>query len=185
MRHEAELRHRLPMRGVHNGCPRVPAGATAATPGRGGIVAGRGPIPKEQRSRERDTVPMAAIPSRGGKAKRPALPRTYGNDGEQVAFLASTRARWRTWCDSDQASVFSPTDWLRLLDLAPQWDQYARTGNPKILTEIRLNEAKLGATREDRLRLRWKLEGDGPIAPKQGNARRMPRSRRDPRKEAS
>lgn len=121
-------------------------------------MAGRGPAPKDPSKRARRNKDAAAetkLPrARTRSAKPPALPGARG-------FLAPTRAWYATWCSSPQAAQFIETDWLRLHMTARLVDQFYRTEFPleakQLMSEIRLNEQKLGATPEDRLRLRWRL----------------------------
>jgi hypothetical protein len=79
------------------------------------------------------------------------------------SFSEETRRWYATWAGSPQASMFTGTDWQRLAMLAPLVDAYFAEPTKELLGEIRLNEALLGATPVDRLRLRWKLPdaGDG------------------------
>jgi hypothetical protein len=64
--------------------------------------------------------------------------------------------------------------------LAPLVDEYFRAPTKELLAEIRLNEAKLGATPEDRQRLRWKI--DPPAGEELGDAKPSARTREDPRR---
>jgi hypothetical protein len=113
-----------------------------------------GPSPKEGGKRERrnePTFPAVELSiGAGGKVKAPVLPRAR-------KYLPATRAWYTTWSRSPQASQFTTTDWLRLHMLAELVDAYFREPSARVLAEIRLNEAKLGATAEDRLRLRWRM----------------------------
>jgi len=72
-------------------------------------------------------------------------------------FTAATRAWYKTWATSPQASQFIGTDWQRLHMLALIVDKYFRSPTPGVLAEICRRESGLGATPEDRLRLRWRL----------------------------
>jgi hypothetical protein len=114
-----------------------------------------GPVPKDGEKRQRrnePTFPPVELDERGDPAKAPKLPNAR-------RYLAATKAWYATWASSPQASQFTGTDWLRLHMLAELVDGYFRADDPglqqKLMGEIRLNEAKLGATPEDRLRLRW------------------------------
>lgn len=146
-------------------------------------MGGRGPVPQEKRSRDRDEVPKTDLSGSRGRKYHPFPPR-YGPPGEEVACLPGTRRIWETWRTSPQAEAFTATDWLRLEALVPLWDQYLRTGEVKLMAEIRLNEASLGATPADRLRLRWRIDGEGS---ERGSTPRKTSSRAkgDPRREAS
>ena len=132
---------------------------------------GRGPAPKPQRSRERDTKASTTIPANARAIDPPALPDRP--DGEP--WTERTLDWYARWSRSPQATLFTPTDWGRLHDLALVYDQFVETGDYRRLAEIRQNETLLGATHLDRTRLRWSIEQE-EAAPK---ARRA--SRRDPR----
>lgn len=96
-------------------------------------------------------------------------------------LTAATRRRWRMWATSPQAALFLETDWLVLERLAKLWDAFER-GDLAVASEIRLTEAKLGATTEDRLRLRWRLaEQKSGEEREQPTQRKSSRGRRDPR----
>jgi hypothetical protein len=112
--------------------------------------------------------------------------RSLGGGGHSAAppplgsgYSERTRAWYATWAKSEQASEFSPTDWQRLHMLAPLVELYFTSPSKDLMAEIRQNESKLGATAEDRLRLRWRIGGDAPddrTEPAAGS-----RARRDPR----
>lgn len=63
--------------------------------------------------------------------------------------------RWyQTWRESAQAQLFTPTDWQRLAILAPLVEKHFSGPTGATMSEIRLNEERLGATIVDRLRAR-------------------------------
>lgn len=68
-------------------------------------------------------------------------------------YCPATLAWWDNWCDSDQAEIFTSTDWFRLMMLAQVVDEFF-LGDTSRMAEIRLNEEKLGATVRDRQNLR-------------------------------
>ena len=139
-------------------------------------MAGRGPAPKDPAKRERRNAEPVTQLTGDAKVAAPKLPGAN-------KFLAATRAWYATWCSSLQAAQFLATDWQRLHMLAPLVDRYFREPDPRLLGEIRLNEQKLGATAEDRLRLRWHLreaEREEERTQKKG-ARKSSRRRADPR----
>lgn len=138
-------------------------------------MAGRGPTPKppERRAR-RNAAPETVELEVGCAAEAPVLPDADG-------YREETRAWYRTWCEAPQGTQFLATDWQRLHMLAPLVDAFFDSSRgprerKELLSEIRLNEQKLGATPEDRLRLRWNLR-----APAADNERRPSRKRSDPR----
>jgi hypothetical protein len=118
-------------------------------------VAGRGPAPKETRSRERDQrqrEESLMVVVDDGKAHGPALPDT-------LDWPAATLTWWETWRRSPQAQMFTDTDWSFLLDTAVLHAEFWM-GNRSLAAELRLRAAKFGATPEDRARL--KLEVGDP-----------------------
>ncbi len=123
-------------------------------------MAGRGPLPKMQRQRERDTRRRMAemtIVKPDGEVRGPELPPGYSD--EVVEW-------YETWRRSPMAQLFEETDWTRLrLILAPLIESYLRRPTAAALSEIRLNEERLGATYADRLRARILVEDEAPLAP--------------------
>jgi hypothetical protein len=120
-------------------------------------VAGMGPPPSENRRRRNaDTFEgyESAVVS-DAEVRGPDLPQAdlYG---------PQTIAWYETWRRAPQAAVFVPTDWQRLIMLAPLVDAYYLEPSTKLLAEIRLNEGLLGATHADRLRARIKVEQPRP-----------------------
>lgn len=113
-------------------------------------MAGIGPAPKDPSQRRRRNADIAAatvLPAEGPQGSTPDLP---GN-----AYDARTMSWYETWRTSPQATVFVATDWQRLHMLAELVQQYWEEPRKELLSEIRLNEAALGATAADRIRLRW------------------------------
>lgn len=113
-------------------------------------MAGIGPVPKDPSQRRRRNADIAAttvLPAEGPDSTTPGLP------GD--AYDSRTLAWYETWRTSPQATVFIATDWQRLHMLAELVQQYWEEPRKELLSEIRLNEAALGATAADRIRLRW------------------------------
>ena len=143
--------------------------------GGSGLMAGRGPIPKDPEKRvRRNKVPDSVELEAGKTGDAPPLP---GADG----YREETRVWYRTWCESPQGTQFVATDWQRLHMLAPLVDAFFDQAAPadqrqRLLGEIRLNEQRLGATPEDRQRLRWNLRPPA-VTPERKPSRR----RSDPR----
>jgi hypothetical protein len=98
-------------------------------------------------------------------------------------YSERTRRWWATWASSPQASKFHETDWQRLEMLAPLVDLYFGNPDRQLMAEIRQNEAKLGATPEDRERLRWKIE-EPQVPSADEPARKSSRARKDPLSDA-
>lgn len=121
-------------------------------------MAGRGPAPKQTHQRERDTRRRQAdvvSVSQDGEIRGPDLEGPYSEQ---------TFAWYRDWQVSPQASLFQITDWRRLLLLAPIVDGYFRRPTAAALSEIRLNEERLGATYVDRLRAKIRVEEEAEDA---------------------
>lgn len=135
----------------------------------------RGPAPKDgdKRLGHRAADPVTSL----GPAPKtaPALP-------SAADYSPETRRWYRVWAQSPQASQFTDTDWQRLHMLAPMVESYFENSDPRTFGEIRINEAKLGATPEDRQRLRWKVAEEEP---QQAATRTPSRRRKDPRHLAS
>ncbi|AYN58482.1 terminase small subunit [Arthrobacter phage Liebe] len=140
-------------------------------------MAGRGPAPKEHHQRERDTrrrqadvVTVAA----DGTVRGPSLEEGTG----RADWSDATVAWYDRWRRSAQAQLFQSTDWGRLLMLVPIVESYF-TIKPSAaaLSEIRLNEERLGATYVDRLRAKIRIEDlsaapDAEVVPIQAAASR-------------
>lgn len=112
-------------------------------------MAGRGPAPKETRSRARDQRRRGdelTVVEADGELHGPELP-------DDLDWPDATREWWRIWRVSPQARTFTETDWSFLLDTAVLhmefWD-----GDRSVASELRLRAAKFGATPEDRARLK-------------------------------
>lgn len=149
----------------------------------------RGPHPKPDSDRQRTNEPAFERVDLGSSpvAKdAPKLPRRRSQRAE-------VREWWDDWTASPQASQFGRTDWRRLLMLVPLVDAYFAAAEAKdagtltrIAGELRLQEAKFGATPDDRMRLRWVLRPSAPPvpeAPAAAPARRRSRRSDDPRLE--
>lgn len=142
----------------------------------------RGPTPKPDEKRQRRNEPTFATTElqAGAKVDAPALP-------NRTKFLSRTRSWYETWCASPQAAQFLGTDWERLQMLAYVVDDFFRASDAgqrqKLLAEIRSQEAKLGGTPEDRLRLRWRMaEGKREEErAEKSSTKKATRKRTDPR----
>lgn len=121
-------------------------------------MAGRGPTPKDQKlSRPR---PGDGVEVLSSDPVTPAvmLAESYRVEELLVEFLPETREWFDAWCSSPMASKFAVTDWHRLARvIAPIYDAYVRGPSTKLAAELRLQETLLGATAQDRQRLRWAL----------------------------
>lgn len=124
-------------------------------------MAGRGPVPQATHQRERDT--RRSVTSKeahlvaDGEVRGPTIRQATGRND----WGARATAYWETWRTSPQAQLFADTDWQRLAMIVPlvelYWDDGGRMPDKQLLAEIRLNEERLGATVQDRQRLRMKI----------------------------
>lgn len=125
-------------------------------------MAGRGPAPKDTRSRARDQKRLEetlTIVAADGTLHGPKLP-------EGFEWPATTTTWWETWRLSPQAKTFTDTDWSFLVDTAVMHAEFW-LGNRSLAAELRLRVAKFGATPEDRMRLKIAVgEPAGPAKPK-------------------
>lgn len=154
-------------------------------------MAGRGPRPKDvtklaghgaAKAREAGMTVYIAEP-----VQQPDLPEfdiQVEVDGEMCSqrfmWPEATRRWWSTWGAEPMARDFTATDWDFLLDTALIHARVWGAGDLKLLNELRLRVAKMGATGEDRARLRITYaqadEADGrrPVPAASSRARRGP-----------
>ena len=130
-------------------------------------MAGRGPAPSTTASRDRDAARRHGARhsvSSDGKTRGPELP-------SEVDWHPQTIKWWQTWRTSPLSQAWIDTDWDFLLDTALMHNEMWARGKWEFAAELRLRVAKLGATVEDRQRLRISVE----TGPKQetGNAKIM------------
>lgn len=139
-------------------------------------MAGNGPLPKDpsqRRRRNADAVSTTVLPATGPDGPTPELPGGHDYDSRTLVW-------YETWRNSPQAVTFLATDWQRLHMLAELVQQYWEEPRKDLLAEVRLNEASLGGTAADRMRLRWTVaepEDEGARQPT--GKRRASASRRD------
>ena len=113
-------------------------------------MAGRGPRPKDPdklagghaKARQAGMRVFTAEP-----VPQPPLP-------EGIAWPEQTLRWWANWGAEPMAAEFRPTDWDFMIDTAFLHARVWGRGEVKLLPEIRLRVAKMGATGEDRARLR-------------------------------
>jgi hypothetical protein len=125
-------------------------------------MAGRGRAPKDVDGLAGHGAAKARVASstvyRSEKVAQPPLPTVYvpGKDGKRVryAWPAATRRWWANWGAEPMAARFRMTDWDFLLDTALIHARVWGEGDLSQLNELRLRVAKMGATGEDRARLR-------------------------------
>lgn len=125
-------------------------------------MAGRGPAPKDPSKRARtNSDPMGMRVFTAERVAQPELPEfdvQVTVDGETLSqtfvWPDATRRWWETWGAEPLAEDFTATDWDFLLDTALLHAKVWGAGELKLLPELRLRVAKMGATGEDRARLR-------------------------------
>lgn len=107
-------------------------------------------------------------PSENKRRRNPdtyaGLHSTVVDDGELVgpglegsSWSAAARSYWEIWRRSPMAKAFLETDWARLRMVLLLVEDYLQRPTAQKLTAIQSNEAALGATVADRLRLRMKV----------------------------
>ena len=118
-------------------------------------MAGRGPAPKPQLTRDNDQARREAATTKvkaDGILRGQPLP----ND---IPWHPRTKAWWNSWRSSPLAQTFTDGDWDFLLDTAllhsEMWN-----GETKLASEIRLRVSAFGSTPEARLRLKLKIDDD-------------------------
>ena len=134
-------------------------------------MAGRGPAPRERRSRARDNVTRDIIKSDGRIGGwdlpddvLPILPESKQIDPDRVLreeWNQATVRWWKNWRESPQAAkMVSAPDWDYMLDTALLHHQMWESGgkNSERAAEIRIRVANFGATPADRARLKVEIE---------------------------
>ena len=145
-------------------------------------MAGSGPAPNEK-TRRRNAERFDELPAEGHTGAYPKLPANYrdGKSRRRVPFLKETKDWYETWARSPMATTFTDVHWQRLQRVARVVDQYERTCNPALLSEIRLQEAAFGGTPLDLRRLGMKIAPripDAESGPKRGTKSRTSAGRR-------
>jgi len=121
---------------------------------------------KKENGRNRNGTPHSSSHYlRTGKVHGPTLEEATLKE-DWAPFV---RHWWQTWREAPQAVAFEATDWLRLALLAPFYEAQIERPSAAALSEIRMNEERLGATVVDRMRARMTIEareddGDTPLA---------------------
>jgi hypothetical protein len=123
-------------------------------------MAGRGFAPGREKDatqvRRRNKPAPVPVLVADGKVYGPELPNIF-------EWPDVTRDWWQTWRTSAQAATFTGTDWSFLIATAVLHAEFF-LGNRTVAGELRLREAKLGATAEDRARLKFSV-GDAHVKP--------------------
>lgn len=116
-------------------------------------MAGRGPAPKPAALRQRTNRKAGATSLDGSAtAKVPDLPNPDKRDWHRL-----TRDWWRDVWRSPMAGEYLPSDVSGLSRLALLIDQFYTTLDPRLMPEIRLQEARFGLSPVDRSRLQWEV----------------------------
>ena len=120
------------------------------------VVAGKGRLPKPDHMRaraNRDERPRYLVVS--DPVSQPPLPDCMPG-GEP--WPERTVEWWKMWGEDPLSGSFRATDWSELMDTAlihaEVW-----SGNMRLANELRLRTARMGATAEDRARLRIQFAG--------------------------
>ena len=109
---------------------------------------------KKENGRNRNGSPHASkVYARDGKIYGPTLAEATMRDG----WPPFVEKWWDVWRAAPQAVDFEATDWLRLALLAPFYEQQITRPSAAALSEIRMNEERLGATIVDRMRARMTI----------------------------
>ena len=153
-------------------------------------MAGRGPAPKDPAKRARtNSDPHGLRVYTTGPVAQPELPAfdVQVEDGGELISQAfvwpeATRRWWATWGAEPMAQDFTATDWDFLLDTALLHAKVWGAGDLKLLSELRLRVAKMGATTEDRARLRIAYAAADEADEKRTRPKGSARDRRGPLK---
>lgn len=95
----------------------------------------------------------------GAAPKPPARPTSYLHDGERVPLLALTKRWWDGYRHNGAlTALWEASDWNRLVMLVPIVDQFNRTGNARLMSEIRACEAELLGTVSARIKARVQID---------------------------
>jgi hypothetical protein len=129
------------------------------------------PKPPEQRQRRNKPASAAVLPNAFGVTK-PPLPEKEGG------WMQQTLAYWDDIWASPMSTRYLRPDVYGLLILMELVDQFFRTGDKELASEIRQQRVPYGLTPIDRNRLSWKVEPQTLTEPEP----ERPKSTFDPRK---
>lgn len=116
-------------------------------------MAGHGPAPKAADKRARRNKPATALRVLAFTPSGvQALPDDL-LDADEVWHPATVRW-WDRWCESPISDTWTGVDWSFLEETVVLHHEYMKKRTFTLGSELRLREAKLGATEEDRNRLR-------------------------------
>ncbi|PPG35025.1 hypothetical protein C5E10_05330 [Pseudoclavibacter sp. RFBG4] len=125
--------------------------------------------PKSEATRHRHARPAHGekVIVRDNRTRGPRL------EGE---WSSETQTWYETWRKSPQSQLFEATDWQRLRLLAPLVEANFIKPSAAGLSEIRLNEERLGATVVDRMRARIAITERDPGASNAPAKKKAPRA---------
>lgn len=121
-------------------------------------MAGRGPASSGRRQRERDQPTLTDLPYTGEVYGEP-LPKGVLPAGE--SWHQQTLALWDALRRSPLLANEPALGWQFLIDTALMHHTMWTKGRWEFASEVRLRVAKFGATPEDRMRLKVKVETPG------------------------
>lgn len=128
-------------------------------------MAGHGPAPKGERARDRDTPESTTLTEPDeGVLFGAALPDGVLPGGE--AWHPQTLALWDALRRNPLLAAEPALGWEFLIDTALMHHTMWTKGRWEFASEVRLRVAKFGATPEDRMRLKLKIEVPASVAPK-------------------
>lgn len=154
-------------------------------------MAGRGPAPKDPAKLAGHGAAKARMEGMrvysAAPVSQPELPEfdvQVEVDGATIpqtfVWPEATRRWWETWGAEPMAQDFTATDWDFLLDTALLHAKVWGAGDLKLLPELRLRVAKMGATSEDRARLRIAYAQADEADEKRSRPKSSARERRGP-----
>lgn len=114
------------------------------------------PKPDDQRRRRNKPAHDGVELQHDGEVRGPELEDITGRD----EWSDYVRQWYHTWRTAPQAQAFLDTDWQRLGMLAFGVAQLEKRFSAATMSEIRMNEERLGATVTDRMRARMNVEKD-------------------------
>lgn len=122
-------------------------------------MAGRGPAPSGQRSRERDNHKLEEIEYTGELFGEPLPEGMLGEDedGNPIPWHPQTVKWWDSLRRNPLLANEPEIGWQFLMDTALIHNQMWTNRRWEFAAEIRLRVAKYGATPEDRMRLKIKI----------------------------
>jgi hypothetical protein len=114
---------------------------------------GKGPVPKDPEKRARRNAPPTPLRVLTlTPVSAPTLPDDLLDESE--VWHPATLRWWQRWCESPLSDTWTGVDWSFLEETAVLHHEYMKKRTFTLGSELRLRESKMGATEEDRNRLR-------------------------------